>query len=422
MKKVLIVDDSKTILTMLKIEFDELDDIEAIYADSYKSAVKKIRENKGDMHAALLDVNLPDAPKGEVIKLANLHNIPTIVLTGTIDKETIDIIHKNNVISYVLKGTPKSTNHAVKFVKRVLRNYNTTVMVVDDSPVHRKAFSDILKKDNINVIEVEDGKKALDILKENQENISVVLTDLEMPGMDGLELTIKIRELYDKDQLAIIAISGTDDTEMINNFLKFGANDYVGKTATQSEIITRVNSNLEVLDLFSQIRDMANKDFLTGAYNRRYFFDSGNSIFLKAKRKNMPVAVAMMDIDNFKIINDTYGHDVGDIAIKEVKRILDRNLRASDLMARFGGEEFCVLFEDISEKNVKKLFERIRKEFEDNIIDVNIDGENVKVNYTISFGVVYGIFGSLSDMVRLSDAALYCSKENGRNQVTFRKF
>ena len=421
MKKVLIVDDSITILTMLKLEFDELDDIEAIFADSYKSAEIGIKENEGAIHAALLDVSLPDAPNGEVIALANAHNIPSIVLSATINDEVKEVIRKNDVISYVLKGTPKSTNHAVRFVKRVLRNYDTTVMVVDDSAVYRRILSDFLKKDNINVIEVDGAKKALEILNGGKEKISMVLTDLEMPEMDGLELTIKIRELYDKDELCIIAVSSSDDKNVINDFLKFGANDYIAKPFTQAEIITRINSNLEVLDLFGQIKDMANKDFLTGAYNRRYFFEIANSIFLKAKRKNLPLAVAMLDIDNFKNINDTYGHDVGDIAIKEVKKVLDKNLRASDLMARFGGEEFCIILEDISEEDVKKLFERIRKEFENNIIDVKTDDGDVKINYTVSFGIIYGMFISVEDMVRLSDAALYCSKENGRNQVTLRK-
>jgi len=161
---------------------------------------------------------------------------------------------------------------------------------------------------------------------------------------------------------------------------------------------------------------MANKDFMTGAYNRRYFFDAGEAIFLKAKRKEKAVAVTMIDIDNFKNINDTYGHDIGDLAIKEIKRVLDKNLRASDLMARFGGEEFCIILEEISEEDVKKLFEKIRKEFEANVIDV----DEVEIKYTVSFGIAYGLLGSLEEMVILSDNALYESKESGRNRVTLR--
>jgi diguanylate cyclase (GGDEF)-like protein len=161
---------------------------------------------------------------------------------------------------------------------------------------------------------------------------------------------------------------------------------------------------------------MANRDYLTGLYNRRYFFDSGKSIFLKAKRKKTSLAVVMIDIDKFKNINDTYGHDVGDIAIQEVGVVLNKNLRSSDLLSRFGGEEFCILLEDITVEDIENLFERVREDFENNIIDV----DGIKVNYTVSFGIAYGMSDSLEDMVRLADSALYNSKEHGRNQVTIK--
>ena len=121
----------------------------------------------------------------------------------------------------------------------------------------------------------------------------------------------------------------------------------------------------------------------------------------------------MLDIDKFKNINDTYGHDVGDIAIKEIKRILDETLRESDLVARFGGEEFCIVLEEITLEDTKALFERIRKRFEDNVIEI----KDTKISYTVSFGVAYGMDTSLEEMVKLSDHALYYAKENGRNQV-----
>ncbi len=416
MKKVLVVDDSKTILMMLEVELEDIDGIEPIYADSYKSAMKKIRENPGEIKAALLDMNLPDAPNGEIVSLANSHNIPTVVLTGTMNNKVKNFINNNEVVSYVVKGTPKSTTHAIKFIQQILRNYDTTALVVDDSKLYREILSDMLSQMNINVIKASNGQEALDIFRESNQKISLVFTGNEMSMMGGIELTIKIREQYDKDEVAIIALSSSDSKEVVQNFLKFGANDFINKPFTKDAVIASVNSNLDILDLFSRITDMANKDFLTGAYNRRYFFDSGETIFSKAKRKEVPIAVAMIDIDNFKKINDTYGHDVGDVAIKEIKKILDRNLRQTDLMARFGGEEFCIILEDISREDVAMLFERIRKEFEDNVIDI----KDITIKYTVSFGIAFGLLDSLEDMVNLADAGLYDSKENGRNQVTIK--
>ena len=162
---------------------------------------------------------------------------------------------------------------------------------------------------------------------------------------------------------------------------------------------------------------MANKDFMTGAYNRRYFFETGQFIFEKAKRNKKDIAVAMFDIDKFKNINDKYGHDVGDTAIIEVSNILNKHLRASDLMARFGGEEFCVLLENINVTDLEIIFEKIRLIFEQNIIKIN----NYEIQFTTSIGIYYGIEDDLESMIRKSDDALYFCKNNGRNQIAINK-
>ena len=416
MKKILVVDDSQTLLSSLKRKFDKYENIEAIYASSYNESMKIMRKEHKNIGVALLDINLPDAPDGQIISLAKLHNIPVIVLTGTLNKKTREKIQRKHIINYILKDKPSSVDLAVKTVVTALENYDKTIMIVDDSHTYRTSIRIILEKMNLNVIEAQSGEKALEILKDKKVEVPIVILDYEMPNMNGLDLTIKIRELYDKNNLGIIAISNHEDKDLIDDFLTFGANDFLDKSFSSSELIAKINSNLELINLFTQITDMANKDFMTGAYNRRYFFDSGNAIFLKAKRKKDSLAVAMLDIDKFKNINDTYGHDVGDIAIKEVKKILDKHLRSSDLMARFGGEEFCILLEDINEEDTKKMFDRIRQEFEDNVMDAN----GIKITYTVSFGIAYGIFDSLEDMVKVSDEALYHSKENGRNQVSIK--
>ncbi len=156
------------------------------------------------------------------------------------------------------------------------------------------------------------------------------------------------------------------------------------------------------------------KDYMTGAYNRRYFFEVAEALYSRANRKHSKLAVVMIDIDDFKVVNDTYGHDMGDLAIIEVKKILERNLRKYDLFARFGGEEFCILLDDISKEDVEKLFEKIRKDFENN----KITRGDVTVKYTVSFGIAYGMMSSLAKLIKVADEAVYASKQNGKNQVT----
>ncbi len=416
MKKVLVVDDSQTILTLIKSEIALHSDIEAFYADSYKSAMRLIREHRGQFHAALLDLNLPDAPEGEIVKLANANKIPAVILSATINEELKDRVMKKDVVDFVVKDTPQSVKFAVNAILRTLKNYDTTILVVDDSKLYRETLKNSLQRIHLNVIEAEDGQEALAIIKENK-NISLVITDYEMPNMNGIELTYQLRNEYQKDELAIIAMSTIDNSEVVGAFLRFGANDFLNKPFTHYEVVTRINSNLELIDLFTTLKDRANKDFLTGMFNRRYFFDSGIPIFKKNKRKVYPLAIAMIDIDKFKNINDTYGHDVGDDAIKEIKTILDQNLRESDLVARFGGEEFCILLEEINIHNVKSLFEKIRAAFESNVIHTN----GIDISYTISTGICYGILDSLDAMIQLSDEALYEAKTTGRNKVVIKE-
>ncbi|WP_321777839.1 diguanylate cyclase [Sulfurimonas sp.] len=412
MKKILIVDDSQTILLMLESVLNEHPKIEPFFCKSYKDTQKLLKEHKGEFHAALLDLNLPDAPDGEVVDLVNTYNIPSIVLTGTLNKRLLETIQKKDVVDVILKNDKASIKFAIAAIQRTLKNYDTTALVVDDVELYRNIIKKSLKKINLNVLEAKDGQEALDILQK-REDITLVITDYDMPIIDGLDLTFKIREKYNKDQVSIIAVSGLESKDIVSKFLKFGANDFIHKPFTHSEIVTRVNSNLELLDLFSRIKELGNTDYLTGAYNRRYFFQSGNAIFSKAKRKNKNLSVATIDIDKFKNINDIYGHDVGDDALKEVKTILDENLRESDLMARFGGEEFCILLEDISLEHTNILFEKIRKCFEANMIETH----GIIVSYTVSIGIYFGMANSLEEIIKISDKALFEAKENGRNKV-----
>ena len=162
---------------------------------------------------------------------------------------------------------------------------------------------------------------------------------------------------------------------------------------------------------------MANRDYLSGAYNRRFLFESGSSIFKKAKRKKENIALAMIDIDDFKHINDTYGHDVGDLVIKSTVNLLNTTLRTSDLMVRFGGEEFCILLEYISIEDTEILFEKIREKFEKHIMKV----ADQSFGYTVSIGICFGLGESLEDMIKKSDDDLYKAKRNGKNQVCISK-
>ena len=417
-RTVLIVDDDRVVLEILEAKLNQsIQNLTILKALTYKDGVKHILNKEIVIDAAVLDLNLPDVETGAIVDFAMKKNIPTIVLTGTMDETLKKALVKNDIVDYIIKGGKRGIDHAIVSVDRILKNKDINILLVDDSAVQLKIAQNILEKMKFNVTTAVDGLEAYGILQNSDIKFSLVLTDFNMPKMDGMDLTLKIREEYGKDELGVIVISANDTPEISSQFISVGANDFVNKPYTEIEVMTRINSNLELLELFQKTKDMANKDFMTGAYNRRFFFDSGQAIYGKAKREKKDICVAMFDIDKFKNINDTYGHDVGDVAICEVANILNENLRDSDLMARFGGEEFCVLLENISLEEVERLFEKIRAVFENNIIKIN----GLEIKFTTSIGICYGMEDDLEEMIKKSDDGLYYCKNNGRNQIAINK-
>ena len=415
-KNILIVDEDQTALNYLEENLlKNIQNITILKAIRYKECIKIVLNPDINIDIALINYQLSDIKDGLAVNFVLKKNIPTIAILNNDSQEIHNWILKSDIIDYISKTPKCDIKFITQTILRVLHNYDTHILLVDDSPTQLILAKQMLEHLKLNVTTALNGQEALDILNDpkNQDKFSLVLTDYNMPIMDGMELTKEIRKLYKKDQLGIIALSVSDKPTISTQFIKLGANDYLNKPYTQVELNTRINSNLEILELFKKTRDMANKDFLTGAFNRRYFFDSGEAIVLKAIRENKNVAVAMFDIDKFKNINDTYGHDIGDIAIKEVVSILNQNLRHSDLMARFGGEEFCVLLDNISKDDLITLFEKIRVSFENNILEVG----DKKFGFTVSIGVYYGLNNNLEYMIKKADDGLYYCKNNGRNQV-----
>ncbi len=417
-RTVLIVDKSELLLDLLETKLKKnFDNPTVLKATTYKDSVKHILNKDSNIDVAIINLVLPGVKDCIVIDFALKKDIPVLVLLDEENEKTDNLLIEKDIIDFVVKDEKSECASAISSISRVLNNYDINVLVVDDSPLQLAMAVKLLAKLKLNITTAKDGQEALDILNSSDKKFSLVLTDYNMPIMDGMQLTKEIRKDYDKDQLGVIVLSANDQPEVPTKFLKLGANDFLTKPYSQIEVTTRINSNLEILELFEKTRDMANKDFMTGAYNRRFFFESGEAIFEKAKRSKKDLAVAMFDIDKFKNINDTYGHDVGDVVICEIVNILNDNLRESDLMARFGGEEFCVLLEHISLEDTQSLFEKIRDKFEKNIITIG----DLEIKYTVSVGICYGLEEDLEAMIKKSDDGLYYCKNNGRNQIAINK-
>ena len=414
MKRILIVEDNKTLAKLLvkKIEMSLKYTVDV----AYRFSEAKLFLKKYDYFIALLDINLPDAPNGEVVDYVLSKGVRTIVLSANVDKEFRKKLLAKNIIDYVNKGGVQDINYIIQTLQRLEKNQNHKILVVDDSMVFRNQVKTMLENLFYEVITVAHGEEALGMLSSNLD-ISMVITDYYMPVMNGLELTNEIRKNYSKNELCIIAISSNNDEEINAMFLKQGANDYIKKPFSKEEFSCRINNSIEALENIQYITNHANRDYLTGLYNRRYFFENMNEYMEDLSLSGEKFAIAMLDIDFFKKINDAHGHDVGDKVIVAISEVLRANTNYRDIVARFGGEEFCIVLKNINPYSVPEILERLRQEVEDFafILDAN-----TKIKFTISIGVAYhDDSDTLEETINQADMNLYNAKQNGRNQVNF---
>ncbi len=412
MERVLIVEDSAMIAEAIRREIFIKLAFESDVARNFEEAKENIERRGKDYFIAVLDLNLPDAQEGEIVDYVMARNIPSIVFTGTFDDELRDRMMTENILDYVVKEGPKAVEYLIHIVQRIYKNQSLKVMVVDDSSTSRKNLAGLLKNQRFNVLEARHGKEALKHLEENPD-IKLVITDYNMPVMDGFELISRIRNRYSRDQIAVIGISAYGTGLLSAKFLKKGANDFIIKPFVVEEFYSRVNQNVEVLEYIEEIKKASNVDYLTGLYNRRYFFEMGEKLFENAKRSSFSMTIAMIDIDYFKRVNDTYGHYSGDMVLKFIAKLLADNLRTADVLARYGGEEFCVITTNMDKEKAGILFERLRKLVEEKEIQI----ESEKISVTISMGVTTQIADSLDETLNYADILLYQAKEEGRNRV-----
>jgi len=288
------------------------------------------------------------------------------------------------------------------------------ILIVDDTESNIDILMELLG-DDYEIYAATDGETALEILEE--EKIDLVLFDIMMPEIDGFEVCRRIRNNQRTKEIPVIFITALTDEESIEKAFDVGGNDYITKPFKPKEILARVKMQLRLKHYQEELKRLASTDYLTGLYNRRYFFMIGNELLEIAKRYHKNMSVIILDIDKFKSINDTYGHDVGDIALKELSRTIKDRTRESDVVSRFGGEEFVILLPETSLEQAKKLAEDLRSSVEK--IEINLP-DNEKLKFTISLGVAEVKVESgenLEKAIKNADEALYIAKETGRNKV-----
>lgn len=413
-RKILVVEDSKTFSMALRHFLDGEVGLSVTTCGSFNELMEHVGQDASEYSIAVVDLNLPDAPNGEALDFTIARGIPTIVFTGSFDVETRNRIMARDVIDYVVKDSELAIPSIVNAVKRALANRQTRILVVDDVTTARRLLVRMLTMQQYSVIEAGSGAEAMSILEAN-DDIQLVVTDYNMPDIDGYELTRRIRKKFSTERVRVIGVSSSSDRALSAGFLKAGASDFISRPFVPEELQCRIASNAETLTQLRQLRDLASRDYLTNLFNRRYFFENGPIALREASERALPSSVALIDVDNFKRLNDDYGHDVGDMALKAIAKCLEQSVAGTDhLVARLGGEEFAILLAGVDPSAALRMADHIRLDV--SYATLSVGDETIAL--TVSIGVTeLGEDHGLDHYISLADRALYKAKTGGRNRV-----
>jgi diguanylate cyclase (GGDEF)-like protein len=413
-QSVLIVEDSKTFSSMMHHRITQELGLDAVVAATLAETREIVAVRADQFFVALLDMNLPDAPNGEVLDLVPEYGIPSIVFTGYYSDALREKILALNVVDYVPKEGGKDVDYILKLIARLRKNRFTKILVVDDSPSARLFIVNMLRLRNFQALEAGNGKQAMAVL-ERHPDVKLVISDCYMPEMDGFELTRQLRTTHTREKMSIIGISAQGSGSMSAKFLKTGANDFLSKPFIIEEFFCRIDQNLDAMEYIEEIRFLSERDYLTGLGNRRYFFDAAPKVLAAARREHQPVSITMLDIDYFKKVNDTYGHDGGDAALRHIAQFLREFEAPRTLVTRFGGEEFCIMFVDTA-GDASRRMENLRRRIESS----PVPWQEGSFSFTISLGHLHAPAQELEAMLAQADKLLYEAKETGRNRLVER--
>lgn len=297
----------------------------------------------------------------------------------------------------------------------------TAVLVIDDSPVARKLVEHALDKEQYTVLPAKTGAEALELFAEHKPGI--VITDWLMPDLSGLQLCERIRTDFGGRITYIIMLTGVSEKSKVVKGLQAGADDYVTKPFNAEELAARVNTGRRIVELHREIeaknlmlQQLALTDSLTNLPNRRAIEEWGRRQLTGALRHKFPFWIVMIDVDEFKTVNDTFGHDAGDVVLRSVADTIRRNSRQCDICGRIGGDEFMLVLTFTDQDGVRIAVERIRQQIEAHVY--TFQGRETRV--TASLGIAGIRPGQNCDIERLmvqADVALYSAKRRGRNRA-----
>jgi two-component system, cell cycle response regulator len=302
-------------------------------------------------------------------------------------------------------------------------SFKANILVIDDQESVRKKIKSILHKADLIEFYFE-AKSGLDGIKMLMDKkVDLVICDVVMPEFDGYKFLISKSTKPEFDEIPVIMLTSEEDVEKKIKGFEHGATDYLTKPFDEGELIARVKAHLKIKHLQDELKEknallqeLSGTDDLTKLANRRRFMEQFASEFARAKRYKTELSFLILDLDFFKQVNDSHGHLAGDSVLVQIAKVMKESVRSSDLVGRYGGEEFGLLLPETGLKGSRVYADRIRKRIE----DTRFEAAGKLIHVTVSGGISsYPEISveTVDELWRKADQALYRAKQNGRNRI-----
>ncbi len=294
------------------------------------------------------------------------------------------------------------------------------ILAVDDDVDNLRLVSVALRHEGYRIETANCGEEAVEKLKTIKPDL--ILLDINMSGMTGLETLKAIRAR--EDYINVILVSARSDSGDVVKGLDTGADDYICKPFDPMELLARVRAQLRIKDLADRLakanerlRELVDIDDLTGLYNMRSIYQKIENEISRAKRYDRGLAIVMMDMDNFKEVNDTNDHLFGSFVLSEVGKLIRNNIRSIDFAARYGGDEFLIALSETNLEGARLFAERLRKVISEHVFAK--DGNTIRLTASIGVAVAHPAQYPIDakGLVRFADHAMYDAKRTGKNRV-----
>ena len=399
--------------TAIKYRLEKELGLEVTHCPSMVTLRGELQEDGHDFVLAVLDLNLPDAPNSEALDFVISKGIAPLVFTGSFSDATRETILAKNVLDYVVKDSPAAIQQLVTAVDRVLTSGKTRVLMVDSDPSSLERHVGLMQKQRFQVEVATSGAEALDVLDATSD-IDMVICDLDLADMDGFMLLDEIHKRHGDEHVRVVGLSSATDRIVAARFLRAGGDEYIQKPFLVEEFNSRIFHVAAIQKRVQALHRIAARDYLTDIYNRRYFFEAGPRLVDQSIRRNIPMSIAILDIDHFKRLNDTYGHEVGDVVLKVVSRRLKTKIAGRHLLARLGGVEFGIIFQGLELDAAVDYCDDLREDLSASPIDA--DGEPLTITVSVGLAAIAGK-ETFDNYLNAADQFLYMAKHAGRNRT-----